>query len=58
MVLPGGMIRSSTRSLCAASMISDGDGIGDFNGIIEKLDYLNDGDPHNTTPIWVLPDLG
>ena len=22
---------------------SNGDGIGDFNGIIEKLDYLNDG---------------
>lgn len=39
---------------------SDGDGIGDFNGIIEKLDYLNDGDPATTTDlgitgIWLLP---
>ncbi|HOD06216.1 MAG TPA: hypothetical protein PKH92_14320, partial [Anaerolineaceae bacterium] len=24
---------------------SNGDGIGDFNGLTEKLDYLNDGDP-------------
>ena len=28
---------------------SDGDGIGDLNGVIEKLDYLNDGDPSTTT---------
>ncbi|MEM1327506.1 MAG: alpha-amylase family glycosyl hydrolase [Bacteroidota bacterium] len=39
---------------------SDGDGIGDFNGIIEKLDYLNDGDPNTTddlgvTGIWLMP---
>jgi glycosidase len=39
---------------------SDGDGIGDFNGIIEKLDYLNDGDPATTddlgvTGIWLMP---
>jgi alpha-amylase len=39
---------------------SDGDGIGDFNGIIEKLDYLNDGDPETTTDlgiggIWLMP---
>jgi glycosidase len=39
---------------------SDGDGIGDFNGIIEKLDYLNDGDPKTTTDlgvtgIWLMP---
>ncbi len=39
---------------------SDGDGIGDFQGIIEKLDYLNDGDPTTSddlgiTGIWLMP---
>jgi alpha-amylase len=39
---------------------SDGDGIGDFNGITEKLDYLNDGDPNTTTDlgistVWLMP---
>ncbi len=39
---------------------SDGDGHGDFQGIIEKLDYLNDGNPETTddlgiTGIWLLP---
>jgi alpha-amylase len=39
---------------------SNHDGIGDFNGLIEKLDYLNDGDPNTTTDlgitgIWLLP---
>jgi len=39
---------------------SDGDGIGDFQGIIEKLDYLNDGDPNTetdlgVTAIWLMP---
>lgn len=39
---------------------SNGDGIGDLNGIIEKLDYLNDGDPTTTddlgvTGIWLMP---
>jgi len=39
---------------------SNGDGIGDFNGIIEKLDYLNDGDPTTTsdlgiTGLWLMP---
>ena len=39
---------------------SDGDGIGDFKGLIEKLDYINDGD--DTTDddlgmngIWLMP---
>lgn len=41
---------------------SDGDGIGDFQGIIEKLDYLNDGDPETTddlgiTGIWLMPHM-
>lgn len=39
---------------------SDGDGTGDFQGLIEKLDYLNDGDPATTddlgvTGIWLMP---
>lgn len=39
---------------------SDGDGVGDFNGMTEKLDYLNDGDPNTTddlgiTGIWLMP---
>lgn len=44
------------RSFCD----SDGDGIGDLRGVIEKLDYLNDGDPATTddlgvTGIWLMP---
>lgn len=36
------------------------DGIGDLQGLIEKLDYLNDGDPTTTddlgvTGIWLMP---
>ncbi len=39
---------------------SDGDGIGDFKGLIEKLDYLNDGDPNTQddlgiSGIWLMP---
>lgn len=39
---------------------SDGDGVGDIQGIIEKLDYLNDGDPSTETDlgitgIWLMP---
>ncbi|HOG77995.1 MAG TPA: alpha-amylase family glycosyl hydrolase [Anaerolineaceae bacterium] len=39
---------------------SDGDGVGDFQGIIEQLDYLNDGDPATTTDLgvgalWLMP---
>lgn len=39
---------------------SDGDGIGDLQGLISKLDYLNDGDPTTTddlgiTGIWLMP---
>jgi glycosidase len=39
---------------------SDGDGIGDFKGITEKLDYLNDGDPVTdddlgVNGIWLMP---
>jgi|OpeIllAssembly_1097287.scaffolds.fasta_scaffold34608_2 glycosidase len=36
------------------------DGVGDFQGLIERLDYLNDGDPATTTDlgitgIWLMP---
>jgi alpha-amylase len=39
---------------------SDDDGIGDFQGMIDQLDYLNDGDPTTTddlgiTGIWLMP---
>ena len=39
---------------------SNGDGVGDFKGLIEKLDYLNDGDPATNTDlgitgIWMRP---
>ena len=39
---------------------SDGDGVGDLRGLIEKLDYLNDGDPATDTDlgiggIWLMP---
>ncbi|MCL1588860.1 MAG: alpha-amylase family glycosyl hydrolase [Actinomycetia bacterium] len=39
---------------------SDGDGIGDFVGMTDRLDYLNDGDPTTTddlsiTGIWLMP---
>lgn len=39
---------------------SNGDGVGDINGLIEKLDYLNDGDPATTsdlgvTGLWLMP---
>ena len=41
---------------------SNGDGIGDFQGIIEKLDYLNDGNPDTETDlgitaIWLMPTM-
>ncbi|HEU0300531.1 MAG TPA: alpha-amylase family glycosyl hydrolase [Longimicrobium sp.] len=39
---------------------SDGDGVGDLNGLIQKLDYINDGDPDSTDDlgascIWLMP---
>lgn len=38
---------------------SDGDGIGDLNGITERLDYLNDGQPGGSdlgvTCLWLMP---
>ena len=39
---------------------SDGDGIGDLNGLIQKLDYVNDGNPGTQRDlgarcIWLMP---
>ncbi len=39
---------------------SDGDGVGDFRGLIDRLDHVNDGDPATTsdlgaTCIWLMP---
>ena len=39
---------------------SDGDGIGDLNGLAQKLDYINDGDPATDGDlgcdmIWLMP---
>ena len=39
---------------------SDGDGIGDFNGLTQKLDYINDGDPSTRRDlgarcVWLMP---
>ena len=39
---------------------SDGDGVGDLNGLIERLDYVNDGSPTNQRDlgarcIWLMP---
>ncbi|WP_169787295.1 alpha-amylase family glycosyl hydrolase [Bellilinea caldifistulae] len=39
---------------------SNGDGIGDFRGLIQKLDYLNDGNPETATDLgvtalWLMP---
>ena len=39
---------------------SNGDGIGDLQGVIKKLDYINDGDPETDTDlgcdaIWLMP---
>ena len=39
---------------------SNGDGVGDLNGLISKLDYLNDGNPATTadlgvTALWLMP---
>jgi alpha-amylase len=41
-------------------MDTDGNGIGDFNGITSRLDYLNDGNPKTKTDlgvtgIWLMP---
>jgi alpha-amylase len=39
---------------------SDGNGMGDFKGLMQKLDYLNDGNPNTNTDLgvtalWLMP---
>ena len=39
---------------------SDGDGVGDLEGLIQKLDYINDGDPEGRKDlgarcVWLMP---
>ncbi|MHB1311011.1 MAG: alpha-amylase family glycosyl hydrolase [Gemmatimonadaceae bacterium] len=39
---------------------SDGDGVGDLNGLTQRLDYINDGNPRSTRSlgarcIWLMP---
>lgn len=39
---------------------SDGDGVGDLRGLVQRLDHVNDGDPRTTTDlgascIWLMP---
>jgi glycosidase len=39
---------------------SNGDGIGDLNGLTRRLDYINDGNPHSSRDlgadcIWLMP---
>nr|MBC7243865.1 alpha-glucosidase C-terminal domain-containing protein [Chloroflexota bacterium] len=46
--------------LLASFYDSDGDGIGDLNGLTAKLDYLNDGNPNTDddlgiNAIWLMP---
>ena len=48
----GGVTVSSTRSIRALSRTAAGSGIGDLNGITEKLDYLAD---LGVDAIWLSP---
>ena len=48
----GTRTRSSTSCTSGTFYDSDGDGIGDFRGLIEKLDYLQE---LGVTCIWLLP---
>ena len=49
---PGTRTPSSTSSMCGPSTTANGDGVGDFRGLIEKLDYLQG---LGVTALWLLP---
>jgi glycosidase len=51
-LIRGGSMRFSMRFIRAASKDSNGDGIGDLNGITSKLDYLKD---LGVNAIWTTP---
>ena len=52
MIRSGTRTPSSTRLHVKAFFDTNGDGIGDFRGLTEKLDYLRD---LGVTAIWLLP---
>ena len=56
-VATGGSAASSTRSTRAPSPIRTADGIGDLPGLIDRLDYLNDGTERSLgiDAIWLSP---
>ena len=45
-------MRSSTSSTSRASSTRNNDGVGDFRGLIEKLDYIAE---LGVTAVWLLP---
>ncbi|MEN6340287.1 MAG: alpha-amylase family glycosyl hydrolase, partial [Clostridiaceae bacterium] len=58
--VPDDNYRTYYEIFVASFYDSDGDGIGDLNGITQKLDYLNDGDDKTDTDlgfngIWLMP---
>ena len=66
MLLPGSLYGSQDKcGTCYEIFVysfydSDGDGIGDLPGVLEKLDYINDGDPASGDDlgcdmIWLSP---
>ena len=56
-VTTGGSVASSTRSTRARSRTRNDDGVGDLPGLIDKLDYLNDGTERSlgVDAIWLSP---
>ena len=58
--LPDDRCRTSYEIFVYSFADSDGDGIGDLQGAIKALDYVNDGDPETMDDlgcgrIWLMP---